>query len=147
MPTTRAFPWSTENLPLLPAARISADVHPPFGKNRSFWRNRLQGVGKTFQRRPPSSVALARITGPAQHPPMADRAPLTPEQVRFEIRFALGQAPAGIYADIRRGNPIKREEALDRLADKVAARFEKMIVTPDFPVQQPQSISHGWSGR
>jgi len=77
---------------------------------------------------------------------MADRPPLTPEQIRFEIRFALGQAPAEIYADIRRGASLKREEALDRLADKVAARFEEMVVTPGYPVQQPHSISDGWSG-
>lgn len=54
---------------------------------------------------------------------------LAPEDVRFEIRFALGQAKAGIYADIRRDNFEKRRAALDLLADQIAERFADMTIT------------------
>lgn len=74
----------------------------------------------------------------------SQREPLSTEALRFEIKFALGQAPAGVYADIRRSDRTARERGLDSLTEMIMQRFEKMVVIPNTAPYQAHSIRCGW---
>jgi hypothetical protein len=58
---------------------------------------------------------------------------LTPKQITFEIRFALGQAGATYFINAHAKSPEARLKAIDALTAIVAARFEKLTVTRDTP--------------
>ncbi|SNT20874.1 hypothetical protein SAMN06295912_1597 [Sphingomonas laterariae] len=48
---------------------------------------------------------------------------MTIEEVRFLIRFELGQAPASLYVDARSKDRTKRDRALEALTMRIASRF------------------------
>lgn len=58
---------------------------------------------------------------------------LTPKQVAFEIRFALGQAGATHFINAHAKSPEARRKAIDALTAIVAARFDKLTVTRELP--------------
>ena len=58
---------------------------------------------------------------------------LTPLQIAFEIRFALGQAGATHFINAHAKSPEARLKAMDALTAIVAARFDKMTVTRELP--------------
>jgi len=62
---------------------------------------------------------------------------IEPAMVRFEIRFALGQAGAGIYADIASKSPERRLRGLDNLAGLVSARFDPFAIYGPPPIKGP----------
>lgn len=77
---------------------------------------------------------LAGIAPVETHP-----VPLTPADVRFQIKFALGQAPAGLIQQLRQGSHEKQEVALNQLTGLVLARFERLQVWAPPPVRAPSS--------
>ena len=58
---------------------------------------------------------------------------LSPKQVAFEIRFALGQAQAAYFISAHAKSPEARLRALDALTALVAARFDLLTVTRELP--------------
>jgi hypothetical protein len=62
---------------------------------------------------------------------------IEPAIVRFEIRFALGQAGASIYADIASKSPERRLRGLDALAGLVAIRFDPFVIYGPGPIAGP----------
>ena len=64
------------------------------------------------------------------------------DQIRFELRFAVGQAPASVYQDIVSKSPEARLRGLDALSIILAQRFEKFVV-----FGPPPAVAHGWPKR
>jgi hypothetical protein len=58
---------------------------------------------------------------------------LTPKQIAFEIRFALGQAGATHFINAHTKSPEARLKAMEALTAIVAARFDTMIVQRVLP--------------
>jgi hypothetical protein len=58
---------------------------------------------------------------------------LTPEQIAFEIRFALGQAGASLFIGAHSKSPEVRLKALAQLTQCVAARFINLRVQHELP--------------
>jgi hypothetical protein len=65
---------------------------------------------------------------------------LTPKQVAFEIRFALGQAQASHFIAAHAKSPEARLRALEALTAIIAARFEVLTVTRALPAGWDQPL-------
>lgn len=59
---------------------------------------------------------------------------LSPREVRFQIKRALQEVPAATIALMSRNGRDKREQALDAIADAIAARFEQHDVYGPDPI-------------
>ena len=73
---------------------------------------------------------------------LAGIAPVTTHPVPLrtaEIKFAIGQAPAGVIQQMRQGGRGKREAALNQLVDLVVARFDRLQAWAPAPINGPTS--------
>jgi hypothetical protein len=69
---------------------------------------------------------------------------LTPLQITFEIRFALGQG-ATHFINAHAKSPEARLKAMDALTAIVAARFDTMTVTRELPANTGTLFGSGRS--
>jgi len=70
---------------------------------------------------------------------MADDFPeiLTPDQIRFEIDFAIGQLPRGILRDWASKNELKSDMARRYMVDSITVRFDRLQVRRAAPAENP----------
>ena len=68
---------------------------------------------------------------------------ITPKQIAFEIRFALGQAGATHFINAHAKSPEARLNAMEALTAIVAARFDTMTVTREAPANTGPLLRSG----
>jgi hypothetical protein len=62
---------------------------------------------------------------------------LTPDELRFDIEFALKQIPRGLLRDWASTNDLKSAMARELMATTILARFDRYQVRPLAPLQAP----------
>ena len=59
---------------------------------------------------------------------------LTPDQIRFEIDFAIGQMPRGVLRDWASKNDLKSDMARRYMVDSITVQFARLQVRRRAPI-------------